>query len=109
VRSSDGAPRSGRSDRRAEPSPEPSLEPSRGSNRTGPSGHPEFRAENGQPEATGRRAGGKEKQSVFFWQFCVIAKVGLNPQEDLARFGYNLKMKVILLLKNPFYIFQLPT
>ncbi len=77
VLSSDGALRSRRGDRRAEPSPEPSLEPSRGSNRAGPSGHPGFRAGNGQAEATGRRAGGQEKQSVFFWQFCVIAKVAM--------------------------------
>jgi hypothetical protein len=73
----------------------------RGSNRAGPSGYPGFRAGNGQAEATGRRAGGQEKQSVFFWQFCDIAKSDDDPQEDLAIFGYNLKMKAILIQKNP--------
>jgi hypothetical protein len=28
-------------------------------------------------------------------QFCNIAKNGDHPQEDLARFGYKLHMKVI--------------
>ncbi len=102
VRSSDGAPRSGRGDRRAEPS----REPSQGSNRAGPSGYPGFRAGNGQAEATGRRAGGQDKQSVFFWQFCDVAKSDDDPQEDLAIFGYNLKMKAIRIEKNPSIFFS---
>jgi hypothetical protein len=98
VRSSDGAPRSGRGDRRAEPSREPSprLEPGGpvrlpgvpGGERTGGSDRP----------AGGRAA---RTNSLFFWQFCDIAKSDDDPQEDLAIFGYNLKMKAILIQKNP--------
>jgi hypothetical protein len=104
ARSSDAAPRSGRSDHRAEPSPEPSREPSRGSNRAGPSGHPAFRAGNGQAEATGRRAGGRPGQAVCdFLAILCYSQSGDDPKEDLARFGYKLKMKVILFLKIRLY------
>jgi hypothetical protein len=36
-------------------------------------------------------------------QFCYIAKNGDHPQENLARFGYKLHMKVIFFLKHPFF------
>ncbi len=39
-------------------------------------------------------------QCFCFWQFHVIAKVGDDPQEDLAKFGYKLN-KEVKSQKNP--------
>jgi len=34
--------------------------------------------------------------SVFFPQFCDVSQSGNDSQEDLAKFGHKLNMKIIL-------------
>ncbi len=44
----------------------------------------------------------------FFNQFCVVAKSGNDPREDLTKFRYMQNIKVKL-LKHPSIIFCYPT